>query len=302
MLKLTDETREYLRLEQKRAETRERTRRLLLQPAPPIRTLNEDRFKRMAASVATILKAGRSSQFEYEGACRQGVRVSLVFEGWRWKDADATASALVSVALHMIGAERPSWDEGQLNFTNTHQVDHHFCARCGRVIGQDRKRFSTAKYCSITCGQAAANAKFRITGVRVARAAWLASAALKKERTILERSGNCEACGRPFITDRPNQRFCSMRCSGHEKIEIKPRSCIRCATMFTPSTNREQPYCSHACAMKGIRKERPELTCLHCKAIFRPLYPSQKRLYCSTACGRTARHRQVSSFRCETPD
>lgn len=58
------------------------------------------RHAAIVAEVVRILDSGRSSKFEFEAACRNGLRSAFCLDGRTWKFADTYAGAIVKEALH----------------------------------------------------------------------------------------------------------------------------------------------------------------------------------------------------------
>lgn len=79
--------------------------------------LNPDRRKHFVSLVARVLASGAPTYFEHEASCRHGLRVRFILEGSCWADADALAADIVASALHRIGAQRPTWLQGQREWT-----------------------------------------------------------------------------------------------------------------------------------------------------------------------------------------
>ena len=96
------------------------------------------------------LEDGRApSPFAYEAMFRAALRSVLVLQGWRWHPADAAALAVVSVALELLQAERPSWAEGQEAWTGTLVIRDTHCRQCGVPLMPRQVHF-----CSGTCRSA----------------------------------------------------------------------------------------------------------------------------------------------------
>jgi hypothetical protein len=76
------------------------------------------------------------------------LRANLCLLGFSWVLAHVLATDVVMRALDQIGARRPSWIEGQREFTSlgyTMRVDVN-CWQCGDQLPMFRK-----KYCSDEC-------------------------------------------------------------------------------------------------------------------------------------------------------
>lgn len=243
------------------------------------------------ASVVSILKAGYPTKFAHESACRHGLRGALCLEGYRWHDADAAASSILSEALHRIGAVRPPWWEGQREYSDT-DTSRGFCAysRCGKPIPIDRGvgHWNPTKFCSDECGTYAKNERTRQFGKKYSLAEYLAMSAARSQRTIEKHSGDCEICGKHFLSRHAGRRYCSRRCFTAAKTVHAERPCARCGTVFKPKDTGKphgvSKYCSRECSAAARVKTRPERQCPTCLSIFRPRYPSDKTRYCSAQC------------------
>jgi hypothetical protein len=161
----------------------------------------------LAASIASTLATGRPTYFAFEGACRHGLRAGLCLDGWRWPQADATAEGIVAAALQRIGASRPTWEQGQPEYTEPHASR---CLRCRRVITEDDRR----KYCSDLCRRAHQQWRYAKDHRAEARAT---SQAWRDARRAAATAKPCAQCGRLFKplqeANRPAPRFCGKSCA-----------------------------------------------------------------------------------------
>jgi hypothetical protein len=97
-------------------------------------------------------EAGAPSWFTLEGPAVAVIRAQLCLERWPWPAGDWAARDVVGEALARVGAERPSWQEGQPEWTDggAIRVERTGCAECGKPLPEGHKLF-----CSRRCGQAA---------------------------------------------------------------------------------------------------------------------------------------------------
>jgi hypothetical protein len=182
--------------------------------------------KRLALrdQIADILRTGEPTPFAFEAACRHGLRRALVAMSWKWAIADTVAADIVAAALRDIGAKRPTWYEGQPEFTRTVQ-ERWRCAnkKCGKPI--ERESDQVMLYCGEPCRlrakserQAADRRKEQAAASRAWRAAARAAGPQRK----------CELCNAQFhaldITGKKPQRFCSPSC--------RSRFASQCATAW----------------------------------------------------------------------
>ena len=95
------------------------------------------------------LRDWRLSPFENEASCRTGIRQTLCLKGHGWQVSDVTAESIVSEGLHLLGAERPDWNEGQRHYS----IPRENCVRCGCAIDEaDQTR--GYRFCSTVCARA----------------------------------------------------------------------------------------------------------------------------------------------------
>ena len=93
----------------------------------------------------------------HEGALVAAVRAMLCLRSLPWAVADAEARDAVSEALRKAGGKRPSWQEGQPEFTEAGVIRETrvSCANCGKPLDVGQKL-----YCSRTCGDAARHRRY----------------------------------------------------------------------------------------------------------------------------------------------
>ncbi|RAH99851.1 hypothetical protein DLJ53_19085 [Acuticoccus sediminis] len=110
----------------------------------------------MAEAVVDIMKeamrAGAPSKFALEAPIRYAIRSKLCLQGKSWDVADTIAKDVVSRALAMIGAVRPTWLEGQPDYVQLGagaQIKRSRCVRCHKPLPGEHTKF---------CGTLCANA------------------------------------------------------------------------------------------------------------------------------------------------
>lgn len=105
--------------------------------------------RRMAIVMLADFREGVvASLFAYEGRFVAELRASLCLIGWPWPIADQVARDLVREALRRINAERPSWNEGQREWTIQAGV---LIARTRCVTCHKRLTGDQTKFCSSIC-------------------------------------------------------------------------------------------------------------------------------------------------------
>lgn len=300
--------------------------------------LSADRFESIVNRVVAILKERTFSKFEYEGPCRNGVRIALIDEGWRWAHADAEAQRIVSRGLDRIGAVRPSWREGQPEITYDGLIQRTRCLNCHGKIEDtlDGPGRHKEKFCCATCGQLHYARIARLSGETMSRAEWFARQAAKSARTAEERSRPCEhcgtaftakfsqsaycsnacvtasqrksyaprqclSCGEAFVNRRTDAKYCGRECAKSALNTIEPRDCQQCGTSFRPANGGSQPgkYCSRTCQGLAGRKARPERSCPACSSLFTVRYENDPQTYCSQPCAKLGRQLGRLGIVCE---
>jgi hypothetical protein len=113
--------------------------------------LGRDRTRTIGEKVAAIMKEAEPTPFAAEGPCRHGIRSSLCLQGWSWAAADMIAADIVAAALNMARARRPTWGEGQPEWTQPGAlpIERERCIRCRKPLPEGHWKF-----CSTVCGSA----------------------------------------------------------------------------------------------------------------------------------------------------
>jgi hypothetical protein len=174
------------------------------------RRLDKAERKQAVDRVAAVLIRGQPTQFAFEAACRHDLRAGLCLNGMAWSRADTTAADIVSEALALIGAERPTWNQGQPWWTDSAATWflRTNCMRCGKLL-PELKRVTDRRYCSQSCAVGAYNDKHIADKRAYDLARWHALKAAAPDTS-------CEECGGTFKSlrkaGRPIARFCSNAC------------------------------------------------------------------------------------------
>ncbi|WP_105437506.1 hypothetical protein [Neorhizobium sp. T25_13] len=228
------------------------------------RISNDRRRRHLVNQVMDVLKDWRFSEFENEGPIRHGLRAAMCLEGNAWAFADQEAASVVLEGLNRIGAERPTWEQGQPEF-----VARDTCAWCRKPLEDDHDR--TRKFCSVECAKISIeylNEDHKYQQSLVGRSAFRL---VKRSKS---KPLSCEACNKTFqpLYDGHPQRFCSYMCSraAVRTGGLPERDCQHCGTFFRPRQNRTK-FCSTSCAAlyNGARpKERFLCTCAWCHRVF----------------------------------
>lgn len=223
------------------------------------------RREAVTVAIADILSRGEPTKFAYEAACRHGLRSRLCLDGSPWPAADRFAGTVVEEALRLLGAERPTWAEGQPEHTTEGfaPIARTRCIRCGAPL-PDTWSPIPRKYCSRLCSDAASEEKVRLSGERMTRAEFAAAQAARADKNRRAREHTCEHCGKPFFRERgkaaAKQKYCSHACysatlSARPRKTYPPRPCAECGKEFAGG-NATALYCSPACAAVADRRKR----------------------------------------------
>lgn len=144
MLQLTPEAIRIIRSAQEREAVKARRKR----KQKAARKLKREHRRRLIDGVAEILKQGEPTKFAFEAFCRHDLRSGLCLAGWPWADADTAAADVVQAALRLIGAYRPSWQQGQPEYVQfgVSFIERTRCVTCHGKLPEGHRL-----YCSSTC-------------------------------------------------------------------------------------------------------------------------------------------------------
>jgi hypothetical protein len=120
-----------------------------VKPARTVRRLKKEKRSALVDKLAAILRWREPTAFAGEGPCRHGVRASLCLQGWPWPAADMVAGDVVTVALNRVGATRPTWQQGQPEYTQDGAlpIERERCIRCRKPLPEGHYKFCS-KICS----------------------------------------------------------------------------------------------------------------------------------------------------------
>jgi hypothetical protein len=114
----------------------------------PEKRLAKERRRVIRARIVVILAAGDPTPFAFEAACRHGLRAALCLAGWTWAKADREAADIVALALRDLGAQRPTWQQGQPDYAQTGTIIlRERCLSCGASLLNELN----TTYCSWLC-------------------------------------------------------------------------------------------------------------------------------------------------------
>lgn len=104
----------------------------------------------LAGVIRLAFEAGATaSLWGLEGPLRHAIRSDLCLQGWEWQEADVVAKEILAEAFRKVNAVRPSWNEGQLEWTIEAGtlIERTRCAECHRPLPEGHRKF-----CSSLCG------------------------------------------------------------------------------------------------------------------------------------------------------
>ena len=260
-----------------------RLRRAELLPAP--------RRDAMIDATIAILDRWHASKFQFEGACRHGVRAGLCLDGFSYGAADQWSAAIVGEALRRIGAVRPSWQEGQPEHTQDGYapVERVTCEHCGRLLTDKTRPWQ--RFCSKVCRVAAKERRIKtqqdLCSAAERKAILAASRQAMRDAAELRNTKACAHCGVIFRADRPRVMFCSKRCVS-ASLALPEKPCTHCGRMFQPDAWYRKfcsPDCSHAATRKPPKVVATK-TCAWCGTEFTP--KDRRQMYCTKKCTKAA--------------
>jgi hypothetical protein len=124
--------------------------------APRKKAVNKNDVRRYGALIESLARTIRiafeagatGSLWGLEGPLRASIRSDLCLQGWRWKDADDLAKDVLAAAHSRVGAKRPSWNEGQLEWTIEAGtlIERTRCVHCHKPLPEGH-----FKFCSHHC-------------------------------------------------------------------------------------------------------------------------------------------------------
>jgi hypothetical protein len=177
-------------------------------------------------------------------------RAHYCLHGWRYWMADATAREDTLAALDYIGAERPSWQEGQPVIL---PLDVARCEKCGAGLYFENEQ----RYCDACRDRAVYEQQ-------------MAYVRATSERKAEARAGmTCEVCGKPINAKRSDAKTCGgTKCREELKRRRAPtRICEHCREEF--QSRYERAFCSRKCWHEAQIDRRPLCYCVWCGREFR---------------------------------
>lgn len=236
-------------------------RPITLAGSKPRRIIRGHKREHVVDSVAVLLKAFKLSPFEHEAACLHGLRSGFCLEGHRWPLANLEAEQIVAEALRQIGAERPTWGQGQREYT----VPRENCSWCRRPLKEeDYTGKRDRKFCSAKCARSALRYRDVEDRRSCGTVVWSARRLVYAEKRPLK---VCKNCGGTFRPTESKAIFCSTKCSSDHQRCNHDISCKTCGKKFRP-TARQRAHCSEKCYYDSRIVRQIACTCQLCGTEF----------------------------------
>lgn len=223
------------------------------QGAKPKPLVTGAKRKHLISEVMDFMRDWRQSPFEDEGGMIAALRSAWCIKGYDWRRSDHQAREIVSEALRLLGAKRPSWDQGQ----RWYGVPRDNCVVCGSMI-EDPPSTRAVQFCSAGCAQLAREKMNfeRRNGEDKLYAA--AQRVILRSRTTARK---CAWCGTAFhpISEKSKQEHCSITCANKRQhivypVVVREITCTCCGKAFSTKSGHAA-YCSKACRtlMQSVR-------------------------------------------------
>lgn len=213
--------------------------------------LTGERRQHVVNRVIDALKDWHISPFEHEADAVHGIRQGFCLDGHSHARAEAEARAIVATGLRIIGAKRPTWEEGQPEYTEP--IEN--CAHCRGPLDIYRLK---SRFCSDICARA-------FVQRRNNHAMEVGEVTLAKARRLIYREHEpariCDHCGASFrpMHGATKGRFCSKQCMyahrDDERARVHEKTCEWCRAPFVAKTARAR-FCSQSCQTMESRMRR----------------------------------------------
>lgn len=170
------------------------------------RILKAEARRLLIEKTVEVLRQAEPTPFAFEGMARHWLRAQACLEGMRWAAADQHAKEIVSSALYRLGARRPTWAEGQPEWTQPGVLNpaRETCAHCGKNLPEGHYRF-----CSKICARARHH-RLQEQDQRRAEMAFTNQSVRSRWRSKLpdRRCLHCEEPFQPRTLGNPADRWC----------------------------------------------------------------------------------------------
>ncbi len=244
-----------------------------------------DQRKHIINKIMDLLSDWRFSQFEKEGPVLSGIRSALCLKGYSWDRANREAANLVSSAIMKLGYSRPTWEQGQPDYTTPAEN----CKWCGGAVDTEfGSGMRSSRFCSEECAKAFITRRDAET-VRDASEAF--HAAWKTIRRAKHPAISCRECGVRFKPHKGDEKFCSPSCyKKHRDRALEELPCLHCGISFMAHKGRrpdQGKFCSARCALAHRHVLSFERTCQWCGDRF--MSKRHHTNFCSHTCSTTVR-------------
>lgn len=213
--------------------------------AKPIRG---ERRETIITRLVEGMRDWRATPFENEGPYLHGIRSALCLDGHGWQAANDEAVVMVGSALSLLGAERPTWDQGQRYYAERRDK----CLHCGGAIEGLETR--AMQFCSEMCAKSALEERNGLRKTYEDKVYAAAHRFMGKSRT---KPRKCVWCDRAFHPqkDSTSQKFCSIPCvlaygriNKNPSVE-RPATCIFCGIeyRYIPGETVHASSCTQTC-------------------------------------------------------
>ncbi|MCO6390563.1 hypothetical protein GTW25_05920 [Aliihoeflea aestuarii] len=217
----------------------------VMRPAPIFRG---EKKKHVIQQTMDAMRDWRMSPFEEEGTMIAGLRSGLCLDGYGWSRSDQQAREIVSEALRLLGAKRPTWEQGQPDYVEPHEN----CKVCGGPLDEEALSYRD-RFCSAECARIAMEKR---TFWQTSRDSALYRRAVQLVRISRKPVRECQQCGKSFRQRGENgqAKFCSSDCYADHKRERAPSFKSNCAFCWTPFTSKQPAmFCSPTCKTQAHR-------------------------------------------------
>ena len=247
------------------------------------RILKGERRDHVVARVTAILRTWTFSPFQYEASCRNGLRLAFILKGYSWQRSNDEALAIVAEALANLRAKRPTWEEGQREYSTPRED----CNYCGGPLDETHVTRGQ-RFCSKDCAKFALINRDYEWSWRADNTAWSAYRLIRRDDMPKKRCVHCGSVFHPSMNN-PDQKYCSQACVGLSQRSRPLATCEVCGDEFRPPSTLPARFCSQECYSVHQRCRAPTLMlkCSCCGQTF--LAKTQKTKCCSPQCANTLR-------------
>ncbi|PZU76076.1 MAG: hypothetical protein DI546_07990 [Rhizobium sp.] len=259
--------------------TARKERLLKGKPKKPAQIIKGPRRQAVINEVMDRLGDWRMSPFENQGALHAGLRSAFCISGNTWLASEIEAASIVGESLRMIGAEYPTWDQGQPE----HTIPDEQCKKCGGPMPEDaREGLRRYRFCSNECSRAALVFRTYENGWRNSTLAWSAYRMVLKTKTAPR---ECPVCKSTFSVVRQlsDAVYCSKACYNVGRLKRAMIQCECCEKPFQPARDSSK-FCSVECKNAAVSMKAYDKECACCGEAFTA--KSKKALFCSSSCKR----------------